>query len=196
MGGVGAADAQDSYPRSRVPGATCFHSLMEVDSARTGGHRRVAFADARLLRFLRGRSPGRGPQGDGGGADRRGRSRGMLLVARDDDGIPIGFAAVAWKWASMRGARVAHLEDLFVDPEARRGGIGAALIEECGRRAKHHGAPCLLWITALDNHRAQSVLRARRGSRRAVAGVRARAGVGGRAARRSRGTNTTGFGDA
>ncbi len=84
-------------------------------------------------------------------------SRGMLLVARDDDGVPIGFAAVAWKWASTRGARVAHLEDLFVDPKARRGGIGAALIEECGRRAKHHGAPCLLWITALDNHRAQSV---------------------------------------
>ena len=85
-------------------------------------------------------------------ADRYGR-RPVLI-----GGVALtGFAAVAWKWASTRGARVAHLEDLFVDPEARRGGIGAALIEECGRRAKHHGAPCLLWITALDNHRAQSV---------------------------------------
>ena len=28
---------------------------------------------------------------------------GMLLVARDADGAPIGFATVGWKWASTGG---------------------------------------------------------------------------------------------
>src|SRR5919201_5074672 len=41
-------------------------------------------------------------------------SDGMLLVARDGDGASVGFAAVGWKWSSLRGARVAVMEDLFV----------------------------------------------------------------------------------
>lgn len=84
-------------------------------------------------------------------------SRGMLLVARGTEGEPVGFAAVGWKWSSLRAARVAILEDLFVHPDARRTGAGRGLIEECSRRARSHGAPCLLWATAPDNHRAQSV---------------------------------------
>jgi GNAT superfamily N-acetyltransferase len=84
-------------------------------------------------------------------------SEGMLLVARDGDGAPVGFAAVGWKWSSLRGARVAIMEDLFVDPGARRSGAGQALIEAVAERARSHGAPALLWETALDNKRAQSV---------------------------------------
>jgi GNAT superfamily N-acetyltransferase len=84
-------------------------------------------------------------------------SEGMLLVARDEDGAPIGFAAVGWKWSSLRGARVAIMEDLFVDPGARRSGAGQALIEGVAERARSHGAPALLWETAVDNERAQSV---------------------------------------
>jgi len=81
---------------------------------------------------------------------------GMLLVARGEDGVPVGFAAVGWKWSSLRGARVAILEDLFVDPRARGGGIAGELIAECGRRAGAGGAPALLWVSALDNERAQA----------------------------------------
>ncbi len=82
---------------------------------------------------------------------------GMLLVARDDSGKPVGFAAVGWKWSSLRAARVAIMEDLFVAPEARRTGAGRALIDSCADRARRHGAPCLMWTTATDNHTAQSV---------------------------------------
>lgn len=82
---------------------------------------------------------------------------GMLLVARGEDGTLAGFAAVGWKWSSLRGARVAVLEDLFVDPGARRGGAGRALITECAERARANGAPCLTWVTAHDNTRAQSL---------------------------------------
>jgi GNAT superfamily N-acetyltransferase len=81
---------------------------------------------------------------------------GMLLVA-DDDGEVIGFATVGWKWSSLRGARIAVLEDLFVAPEARGRGAADALITECATRARTHGAPVMTWLTAPDNHRAQAV---------------------------------------
>ena len=83
--------------------------------------------------------------------------QGMLLVAEDDDGEVIGFAAVGWKWSSLRGARIAVLEDLFVAQEARGKGAADALIEACANRARTHGAPVMTWLTAPDNHRAQAV---------------------------------------
>jgi GNAT superfamily N-acetyltransferase len=82
---------------------------------------------------------------------------GMLLVAREDGGAPVGFATVGWKWASTRGARIAVMEDLFVHPDARGSGAADALIRTCAERARELGAPVLTWMTAPDNHRAQAV---------------------------------------
>jgi GNAT superfamily N-acetyltransferase len=82
---------------------------------------------------------------------------GMLLVARDGDGVAIGFATVCWKWSSLRAARIAVMEDLFVAPEARGGGAADALIRACADRAHGLGAPVVTWLTAPDNHRAQAV---------------------------------------
>jgi GNAT superfamily N-acetyltransferase len=82
-------------------------------------------------------------------------SEGMLWLARGDDG-PVGFAAVGWKWSSLRGARVAILEDLFVDPAARGQRLAARLIDACAKRAGELGAPVLMWETAPDNERAQA----------------------------------------
>ena len=82
--------------------------------------------------------------------------QGMLLVA-DEGGGAVGFAAVGWKWSSLRGARIAVLEDLFVVPEARGRGAADALIEACAERARDNGAPVVTWLTAPDNHRAQAV---------------------------------------
>ena len=81
---------------------------------------------------------------------------GMLLAARAN-GEAIGFAALGWKWSSLRGARIAVLEDLYVAPEARGRGAADALIEECADRAREHGAPAMTWLTAPDNRRAQAV---------------------------------------
>ena len=82
---------------------------------------------------------------------------GMLLVARDGDGIPIGFATVGWKWSSLRAARIAVMEDLYVAAEARGHGAADALIRACADRARELGAPVLSWQTATDNHHAQAV---------------------------------------
>jgi GNAT superfamily N-acetyltransferase len=84
-------------------------------------------------------------------------SDGMLVVAWDAGEDVVGFAVVGWKWSSLRAARVAVLEDLFVAPSARGTGAADALIRECAERAAREGAPSMLWLTALDNHRAQAV---------------------------------------
>lgn len=83
--------------------------------------------------------------------------QGALFIARDSGGTAVGFAAMGWKWSSLRGAKIGFLEDLFVDPDARGGGIADALIEACADRCRERGAPALEWMTAPDNKRAQAV---------------------------------------
>ena len=80
----------------------------------------------------------------------------FLLVATDD-GEVIGFALNQWKWSSLRGARVAVLDDLFVAERARGQGHADALIEATAAVARRHGAPIISWFTMPDNKRAHTV---------------------------------------
>lgn len=74
------------------------------------------------------------------------------------DASPLGFATIYWTWSTTEGpGRLAIMNDLFVVPEARGGGVAEALIEACRLRARDHGAVALQWETALDNERAQKV---------------------------------------
>ena len=82
--------------------------------------------------------------------------QGSLFVAVEGDEL-IGFAALGWKWASTRGARIGVMEDLFVDPGARGKGVADGLIAACAERCRERGAPVLEWVTAPDNERAQKV---------------------------------------
>lgn len=82
---------------------------------------------------------------------------GVLLAACDADERVVGFAAMSWKWSSLRGAKVGYLEDLFVDPAARGSGLADELIAACAERARARGAPALLWLTKPDNLRARAV---------------------------------------
>jgi ribosomal protein S18 acetylase RimI-like enzyme len=84
---------------------------------------------------------------------------GIQLIARDDGGVPLGFATVFWSWQTLSAARAGVMNDLFVRPEARGQGVGRALIEECRRRARAHGAATLVWETASDNETAQRLYR-------------------------------------
>jgi len=81
----------------------------------------------------------------------------FLLVATDEDGEVVGFAACGWKWSSLRAARIVILEDLFVAESARGQGHADALIEATAAIATRHGAPVVTWLTAPDNRRAQAV---------------------------------------
>jgi ribosomal protein S18 acetylase RimI-like enzyme len=143
---------------TRLPVRTWFHSLVLVDPANADD------VDA-LLPLMRGYCDFYEVSPADEGLEEMARAliatdepEGMLLVARaEEGGPPVGFAAVGWKWSSLRGARVAILEDLFVHPDARRSGAGRALISSCADRARSHGAPCMLWVTAHDNTQAQSL---------------------------------------
>jgi GNAT superfamily N-acetyltransferase len=81
---------------------------------------------------------------------------GIQILARDS-GRAVGFATIFWSWSTLRAARTGVMNDLFVDPEARGGGIAEALIAECAARCRVRGARSLGWQTAKHNHRAQAV---------------------------------------
>jgi GNAT superfamily N-acetyltransferase len=82
---------------------------------------------------------------------------GLQLLARTPDGTPVGFATVFWTWSTTQAARIGVMNDLFVAPEGRGGGLADALIAACADRCREHGAVSLTWQTALDNARAQAV---------------------------------------
>jgi GNAT superfamily N-acetyltransferase len=52
---------------------------------------------------------------------------------------------------------VCYLQDLFVDPTARRGGVGRRLIEAVAMAARERGCYRLYWTTKEDNVAARSL---------------------------------------
>lgn len=80
---------------------------------------------------------------------------GCQLLAWDHDRSPLGFATVYWTWQTLDAARVGVMNDLFVVPEARGGGVGRTLIEHCRGLCRKRGAQKLVWETAPDNETAQ-----------------------------------------
>jgi GNAT superfamily N-acetyltransferase len=90
-------------------------------------------------------------------ADRTGE--GLQLLARaEDDGEAIAFATIFWSWSTLRGSRIAVMNDLFVAESARGSGVADALIRGCVERCRERGGvTSLQWQTAKDNLRAQAV---------------------------------------
>jgi GNAT superfamily N-acetyltransferase len=73
------------------------------------------------------------------------------------DAEDVGFATVFWSWETSIAGRVGVLNDLFVVPQERGRGVATALIGACRQRCRDHGADRMIWQTAPDNHRAQSL---------------------------------------
>ena len=84
-------------------------------------------------------------------------SEGSQLIARDVDGVAVGFATVYWTWQTLAAERVGVMNDLFVIPSARGKGWADALIDSCGGLCRERQIRTLVWQTALDNERAQGV---------------------------------------
>ncbi len=66
-----------------------------------------------------------------------------------------GFVQLYPSFSSVRLGRVYILNDLFVDPEVRRGGMGRALMEAAHRFARAQGAVRVSLETATSNAMAQ-----------------------------------------
>jgi GNAT superfamily N-acetyltransferase len=79
---------------------------------------------------------------------------GMLLGAWRE-GELLGYACLYWTFTSLVPAEIVLMNDLYVVPESRGGGVGRALIETCARVARERGAHHLQWVTAPDNETAQ-----------------------------------------
>jgi GNAT superfamily N-acetyltransferase len=82
---------------------------------------------------------------------------GVQLIARDEANTAIGFATIFWSWSTLSASRIGVMNDLFVAPGARGGGIGRALIDACRERCRQRGASALAWQTARDNAPARAL---------------------------------------
>jgi len=79
------------------------------------------------------------------------------LVAVDGDDRPVGFAHVLLHASTWSPTSVCYLEDLYVDPAARGGATGRALVEATAAQARGRGATDLYWRTQAFNGRARSL---------------------------------------
>lgn len=89
-------------------------------------------------------------------ADRITRNESIVFLAAHN-GEAAGFAQLYPSFTSAGMARIFILNDLFVMPEARGIGAGAALLGHSATFARSESAVRLVLSTAVDNFTAQSV---------------------------------------
>lgn len=74
-----------------------------------------------------------------------------IFGAYDEDDTLIGFTTYLFHRSTWSAAWSCYLEDLFVDPQVRGGGTGAALIEAVAEVAREKKCGRLYWHTNRDN---------------------------------------------
>ena len=62
-----------------------------------------------------------------------------LLATPDDDSPPVGVCQLRYRWGIWLAAEDCWLEDLYVRDDARRTGVGSALVELAIGRARERG---------------------------------------------------------
>lgn len=68
-----------------------------------------------------------------------GGAEGEYLLGAARDGDPAGVCQLRFRWSVWKSAEDCWLEDLFVREEARRSGLGRALVEAAIERARERG---------------------------------------------------------
>lgn len=79
------------------------------------------------------------------------------IVAERDSGEVSGFANYVLHESTSTLTPVCYLQDLFVDPEVRAGGIGGAMIDWLVAEVKARGWSRLYWNTRENNYRARGL---------------------------------------
>ncbi len=79
------------------------------------------------------------------------------LVAVGDDDRPVGIAHILFHRSTWSATHYCYLEDLFVEPTLRAGGIGRALIEAIYREADARDCSRTYWMTQEFNYRARGL---------------------------------------
>ncbi|MEA3246183.1 MAG: GNAT family N-acetyltransferase [Gemmatimonadota bacterium] len=89
--------------------------------------------------------------------DRLERGESVVLVAEAGNGVAVGFTQLYPSFSSNSLAAIWVLNDLFVDPAARRTGAGRALLRAAADHARATGAVRLTLMTAHANATAQAL---------------------------------------
>lgn len=76
-------------------------------------------------------------------------------IARDDDGRAIGIVHWLTHAATWTTRDYTYLEDLFVAPDTRGGGVGRSLIAHVTDWARDHGSTKVYWLTQEGNETAR-----------------------------------------
>lgn len=78
-------------------------------------------------------------------------------IARDDSGRAVGLVHWLFHPATWSTGEYCYLEDLFVSPDARGGGVGGALIDHVTAEARNVGAAKVYWLTQRTNVTARAL---------------------------------------
>lgn len=78
-------------------------------------------------------------------------------IARDAEGHAVGIVHWLSHPATWTTSTYTYLEDLFVDPGTRSGGVGRALIEHVRSRAEASGSHKVYWLTHESNTTARAL---------------------------------------
>ncbi len=89
-------------------------------------------------------------------SERLRRDESVIFIATADD-VALGFTQLYPSFSSVLVRRLWILNDLFVSPAARRGGVGRRLLERAREWAVETGAKGLTLTTALTNSAARSL---------------------------------------
>lgn len=90
-------------------------------------------------------------------SDRFRNRESIIFLALDSGGNALGFTQLYPSFSSGAARRIFILNDLFVTHEARRRGVGRALLQAAANFARAEGAVRLTLSTALDNSTAQAL---------------------------------------
>ncbi|TKR34020.1 GNAT family N-acetyltransferase [Luteimonas gilva] len=82
----------------------------------------------------------------------------VVLVA-ERDGAAVGFVQLYPMFSSVGTARTWILNDLYVDADARRGGVARALLDAAAAFARDDGARSIVLETTRDNAPARALYR-------------------------------------
>jgi GNAT superfamily N-acetyltransferase len=79
------------------------------------------------------------------------------VLARDDEGTAVGFVHWLYHPSTWSIGPYCYLEDLFVAPGVRGGGVGRALIAHVRQHAADAGAAKVYWLTQATNATARTL---------------------------------------
>lgn len=88
-------------------------------------------------------------------SERMRRGDSVILVAKEQEGLSVGFVQLYPMFSSVRMAPIFILNDLYVDQDWRGRGIGEQLMEAARRHAVQSGNIALELATEKTNERAQ-----------------------------------------